>query len=369
MGANISSSAYLGLLSPGKSEENLRTLIKKCITERQWEHPSICETETRTRCSQSGSGVQQSFTSLGSGVKQGAPNREVVSNKVRLIIKKCGGRSCIVWEIIVCVGVIIIIIYINLQEHVAKKEDVTPPYDGLSVCAVVRVNRNDPIENLMALLAELDAQSESIQTQIFLIDSQSFFYDDYSMQTRIDPMMKDSFIVRRPNLMTIYDADVESQKMYTDDPNVVTGSYGYFTTDLALKGIVDDNEKYGCDYVMVTNSDNSYHRDLFKTANDDMKGGMEMIGITFTSHHPRPSKTGDLKVNLVMKDADFKRKFVDLGAALVSMKAIERCEPRFMKAAQEKGNFALDWFFFESLLEDPCKASHIYHEEVLFFHQ
>lgn len=164
------------------------------------------------------------------------------------------------------------IVLLMMQEEI----DPIPPNNGLSMCTLVRIESQSDSAP-MHLLWSLKAQSILIHTQIFLIDRYSLLYDDYSTQNEIESMLTDSFIVRRPDLKTILDANVVAPNVSGADSRVTNKTHDYFPIDLALKSLLDDSEKYGCDYVLITGYDFVYPEDFIESMIADMMNGTERI--------------------------------------------------------------------------------------------
>lgn len=137
-------------------------------------------------------------------------------------------------------------------------------------------------------------------------------------------------------------------------PTYKQNLYGYDATDLALE--LSLHSGGSCDYYLFTNGDNLYANALFQTPATLMRQSIDMIAFDFVSHHHHN------KLNSV----EFFNSYVDLGAVLVSRRAIQEANATFV--GNRTSCFACDWYFFASLLNRTDVTTRIV-REVLFLHQ
>jgi len=228
--------------------------------------------------------------------------------------------------------------------------------------------------------------SASARVVAFLASVAAQTYSTWELYL-INPMGGESLFEKEVNLFN----DV---RMHSGPNNPIAydrNSWGYEATNYALDYLLNQSidsrieekqprkmfdSEQSCDYFLFTNADNLYHAEFLETLYPGMREHLDLLGVTFTSHHLRESQTEakTKKKNLMMRDASFKRGFVDLGAVVASKEAILATGARFFDGGFneqqfKKQQFDADWFFFDRLLQREHSRGHKYYEEVLFFHQ
>lgn len=141
-------------------------------------------------------------------------------------------------------------------------------------------------------------------------------------------------------------------------------SYGYHTTDLALRKIIgetdyDDRHQF----LLVTNADNLYHQAFLQNSLKRMRKSSCIVASDWISRYVRGD---DIEPNQVGK-VHYHRGGLDLGCAISSLFHIHRSFNRrnfFMKNNKEA-----DWYFFKKILHKFGKDCAIKTNQVLFMHQ
>ena len=228
--------------------------------------------------------------------------------------------------------------------------------NGNPLCVVVRTyieQRNQ----LKVQLASWDVVGSNAERDIlvFIANTDSNFFDSKFIQD----------VVQEINLREVLPHLV----LLPSDMRPREELYGYDVTQLVLEKIMASSQ-YNCSTYLFTNGDNYYHP---KILIDTGLNGLDtppaqLIGVDFVSHHPRPEHGEGYRRRNQVVLAEFSRGYIDLGAAFIDSSALEECpEANFHPQEDDENNFALDWFFFEALIE--CEVTNTTVPEVLFMHQ
>eukprot|EP00578_Thalassiosira_sp_NH16_P025891 CAMPEP_0181089152 /NCGR_PEP_ID=MMETSP1071-20121207/7153_1 /TAXON_ID=35127 /ORGANISM="Thalassiosira sp., Strain NH16" /LENGTH=668 /DNA_ID=CAMNT_0023171087 /DNA_START=115 /DNA_END=2121 /DNA_ORIENTATION=+ len=175
---------------------------------------------------------------------------------------------------------------------------------------------------------------------------------------------------------------------HTTELPPVKNVFGYDVTDRVLDMLLltENHPKYHedpkCTHFMFTNGDNFYPQNLLESILPAMKIGKQLIAWDFITHHKRKSNVISVEI---------KRRFVDLGAVLVTREAILNTEEgvsiisetesdaqvmgrmmhkRFLpNGIQTSDIFARDYFFFKEIYDQVGKENVEIIHQVLFVHQ
>jgi len=144
-------------------------------------------------------------------------------------------------------------------------------------------------------------------------------------------------------------------------------TWGYDATNLALDKLIVKASKAPCQYFLFTNADNLYARKFLEVGVPGMKKGSDLIGFNFVTRYVQgePLKPETNRAMLPMKDPGFTKAHIDLGAVLVSAKAIKETGGRF----DPRHNELADWRFFEKLMQRSNSQGHEFNQELQFIHQ
>jgi len=160
-----------------------------------------------------------------------------------------------------------------------------------------------------------------------------------------------------------------------DDPRLSNGpsspkafssnSWGYEATNYATEKLLDDNVP--CEYFLFTNADNLYARGFLETGLPGMLSGLDLLGFNFITRYPQADAQGNWirKPHMPVVGAGFTLGHIDLGAVLVSAKAMKETGIRF----DPKNAETQDWQFFESILKRPAGKGSTFYAELHFIHQ
>jgi hypothetical protein len=149
-------------------------------------------------------------------------------------------------------------------------------------------------------------------------------------------------------------------------------SYGYYTSDLALKELLRRNDAGSSNYkyLLITNADNLYHHMFLGTVIKKFATHPTLPCIVATdwiSRYLARVEAGKLRNRNTLRHVEFRRFHIDLGTAVVEIASLRRA----FKGTSEffdKNSTTADWTYFERIL-GPSKRCGVAIREVLFVHQ
>ena len=149
------------------------------------------------------------------------------------------------------------------------------------------------------------------------------------------------------------------------------GKYGYDATNYLLNLTLWQPRKKECDRYIITNGDNTYHKDLLYALNTQIQQkDFDMIAFDFTSHHKGPSNGWIPNTKVAV---EFKHGLIDLGAVVTKRRVLsdlcakDEFTPLLFHTSYIHRWFAADWSFFEDAIR--CKATTHVIPQVLLQHQ
>lgn len=146
----------------------------------------------------------------------------------------------------------------------------------------------------------------------------------------------------------------------------VSNTWGYEATNFALDQILP-NPKAHCEYLLFTNADNLYGRYFLETGLPGMIKGHDLLGFNFVTRYVQPQLA---RAHMPMVDPGFAPGKVDLGAVLVSAKAVMESSDRFDTTQGFEGDLRMqDWKFFEKILQRPAGGGKVFYGELQYIHQ
>jgi hypothetical protein len=146
-------------------------------------------------------------------------------------------------------------------------------------------------------------------------------------------------------------------------------SYGYEATNYALEKLLQDVGTLApCKYFLFTNADNLYDRHFLQFGLQSMQADQDLIGFNFVTRYEQPDHNGLRIPHQPMTDAKFEYGHIDLGAVLVSAKAIRESGIRFRTAPVEDSKIA-DWTFFSAIMQRQDAKGSVMLKQLPFIHQ
>jgi len=139
-----------------------------------------------------------------------------------------------------------------------------------------------------------------------------------------------------------------------------TNTWGYEATNYAVEQLFAANAP--CEYFLFTNADNLYARGFLATGIPGMLEQRDLLGFNFVTRYVQPSTNLG---HMPMADAGFRLGKIDLGAVLVSAKAMQESGIRFNL---EHGEIT-DWKFFEEMIARPGSRGYLWYPELHYIHQ
>jgi hypothetical protein len=168
------------------------------------------------------------------------------------------------------------------------------------------------------------------------------------------------------------DNRVLSMTFGDDSEPLRDSSYGYYTSDMAVRELLRRNDigTSSYEYLLVTNADNLYNHVFLETVVDVFSSRRSKPCIVATDwvsrYHARPVP-GVLGNKNTVRKVEFRRFRIDLGTAVVDIGSLRRV---FAGRTEYfvKNSTTADWTYFENILRDSGSCG-VAIGQVLFVHQ
>ena len=238
------------------------------------------------------------------------------------------------------------------------------PVDHSTICIAIRTYEKQArwLDLLTKSLLSQHAESKynkQITLKLFIIDTESTS-NTFQNEVRI---MTD----RHLHLFRTYNSRIYfvTDKLTTDLSRRKNAFYGYDTTDMLLSYIIDNNDIHTCDWLMLTNGDNTYNSIWLDTITPIiLHNNTNIIAWDFVSHHRRGNGTEQvIHVNMI-------RKYIDLGSMITRMSLYMNNNIKFLSESLFTSDlFARDYYvinkIYNSIHNNTVQLLH----NVLMFHQ
>lgn len=160
------------------------------------------------------------------------------------------------------------------------------------------------------------------------------------------------------------DDRVSSLRFSFTRPKDFFHSFGYHTTDLALRKLIKkSNPQEKNRFLLVTNSDNLYHSLFLETSLKMMDQDTCLVASNWISRFA----IGEKNLPNQAQTVEFENGGIDLGCVVSSLLHIRKVYndgPYFLK-----NEMAADWFFFEKIMNSFGTQCVKRTDQVLFIHQ
>lgn len=227
------------------------------------------------------------------------------------------------------------------------------------VCVIARTYQRHGRETLQGFIFSLLAGSREsrVNIKIFLLRTDPADSEDYLVESVLGPPVQLSEFVK------LFPHKVFLSPVLPAQNNGSANNYGYVSTDLELARLRQARKSRNrnrplCNYYLITNGDNFYSAHLWKYVLPEMQKKTDLVAFSFACHHTQ----------MRPKRVEIKRKFIDLGAALISNSCLDKTGAKFLpdEGLTQENMFAADFFFFESISKN---CTHVELENLLLFHQ
>jgi len=111
----------------------------------------------------------------------------------------------------------------------------------------------------------------------------------------------------------------------------VKKDFGYILTDMLMEQLIQKKNEHKCEYLLLTNGDNLYNKDLFSATYPYMVNKTGAIGFYFISSHCQPAHHYVSRKGCNTEFfTEFEQGRVDLGAVLIRVDAIKFTNARLV---------------------------------------